>query len=118
MQILPATGERLATESGKADFQSERLLDPVDNVALGTLYLQKLLSRYGGDLPRGLAAYNAGEVAVDKWQRRYPNMEDDEFVESISYRETRSYVKRVLTNRRIYEALYRPRLDAPEASSR
>ena len=118
MQILPATGERLATESGKTDFQSERLLDPGDNIALGTLYLQELLSRYGGDLPRGLAAYNAGEAAVDKWQHRYPDMEDDEFVESISYRETRSYVKRVLTNRRIYEALYRPRSAAPGAASR
>jgi soluble lytic murein transglycosylase len=118
MQILPATAERLATVTGNADFQSERLLDPVDNIALGTLYLQQLLGRYGGDLPRGLAAYNAGEAAVDKWQRRYPNMEDDEFVESISYRETRGYVKRVLTNRRIYEALYRARPAAPEASSR
>jgi soluble lytic murein transglycosylase len=118
MQILPATAERLATESGKTDFQTERLLDPSDNIALGTLYLQKVLGRYDGDLPRGLAAYNAGEAAVDKWQSRYPDVEDDEFVESISYRETRSYVKRVLTNRRVYEALYGARSAAPEGSSR
>ena len=57
-------------------------------------------------MPRALAAYNAGENAVDKWQRRYTDVEDDEFVESISYRETRGYVKRVLQNRRIYQALY------------
>ena len=54
-----------------------------------------------GRLPAG-----AGENAVDKWQRRYTDVEDDEFVESISYRETRGYVKRVLQNRRIYQALY------------
>ena len=117
MQILPSTGERLATESGKADFRTERLFDPADNIALGALYLQQLLSRYDGDLARGLAAYNAGETAVDKWQRRYPDVENDEFVESISYRETRSYVKRVLANRRVYEALYGARSAGLEGSS-
>jgi soluble lytic murein transglycosylase-like protein len=54
---------------------------------------------------------------VDKWQRRYPDVEDDEFVESISYRETRSYVKRVLANRRVYEALYGARSAGLEGSS-
>jgi soluble lytic murein transglycosylase len=106
MQILPATGHRLAAESGSADFRSAELYEPGRNVALGTTYLRNLRDRYGGNLPRVLAAYNAGEAAVDKWQRRYPDMEDDVFVESISYRETRGYVKRVLQNRRLYEALY------------
>jgi soluble lytic murein transglycosylase len=106
MQLLPATGERTAAELGRRDFRAERLFDPAENVMLGTSYLRKLLDRYGGNLPRALAAYNAGENAVDKWQRRYTDVEDDEFVESISYRETRGYVKRVLQNRRIYQALY------------
>jgi soluble lytic murein transglycosylase len=106
MQILPATGRRLAAESGSTDFTAADLYEPGRNVALGTTYLQNLRDRYGGNLPRVLAAYNAGEAAVDKWQRRYPDMEDDAFVESISYRETRGYVKRVLQNRRLYEALY------------
>ena len=39
--------------------------------------------------------------------------DDDEFVESISYRETRGYVKRVLQNRRIYHALYEPFAASP-----
>ncbi len=106
MQILPSTGRQLAAESGSADFSAAELYDPARNVTLGTAYLQSLRDRYGGNLPRMLAAYNAGEAAVDKWQRRYPDLEDDEFVESISYRETRGYVKRVLQNRRLYEVLY------------
>ncbi len=106
MQILPATGRRLAAESGSPEFSAAELYEPGRNVALGTTYLRNLRDRYGGNLPRVLAAYNAGEAAVDKWQRRYPDMEDDAFVESISYRETRGYVKRVLQNRRLYEALY------------
>ncbi|MBI2963797.1 MAG: transglycosylase SLT domain-containing protein [Deltaproteobacteria bacterium] len=106
MQILPPTGERLAASIGLGDFHDGRLADPTANVSLGTAYLRELLDRYQGNLPRALAAYNAGEAAVDKWQRRYAGLEDDEFVESISYRETRGYVKRVLQNHRIYQALY------------
>jgi soluble lytic murein transglycosylase len=106
MQILPATGSALAARHGLGDFDASQLLDPATNVTLGTAYLRELLDRYSGNLPRALAAYNAGEAAVDKWQRRYADLEDDEFVESISYRETRGYVKRVLANRRMYGALY------------
>ncbi len=106
MQILPSTGSRIATEIGYRDFRRESLLDPERNIDLGTAYLRKLLDRYRGNWPRAVAAYNAGEGAVDKWQRRYPDVEDDEFVEAISFRETRSYVKRVLQGRRIYRALY------------
>jgi soluble lytic murein transglycosylase len=113
MQILPATASALAARHGLGDFDASQLLDPATNVTLGTAYLRELLDRYSGNLPRALAAYNAGEAAVDKWQRRYPDLEDDEFVESISYRETRGYVKRVLANRRMYGALYSTRSALP-----
>jgi peptidoglycan lytic transglycosylase len=116
MQLLPATGEREAARLGLADFHTSRLLDPADNVLLGTAYLRELLDRYPDDLPRVLAAYNAGEAAVDKWSRRYPEVDDDEFVESISFRETRGYVKRVLQNRRIYYVLYQATRAYPAAA--
>jgi soluble lytic murein transglycosylase len=117
MQILPATGQRLAGESGSSVFRAEQLYDPARNIALGTAYLQTLGERYAGNQPRILAAYNAGEAAVDKWQLRYPDVDDDEFVESISYRETRGYVKRVLQNRRLYGALYGDSATASPAAS-
>jgi len=98
-------------------FTADQLYDPARNIALGTAYLQTLGERYAGNQPRILAAYNAGEAAVDKWQRRYPDVDDDEFVESISYRETRGYVKRVLQNRRLYGALYGDAATASPAAS-
>jgi len=65
-----------------------------------------LLDRYAGNVLKALAAYNGGEGAVGKWERRFGDLDLDEFVESISYRETRDYVKRVMTNYRAYRHLY------------
>jgi len=67
-----------------------------------------LLEQYGGSRVKALAAYNAGEDAVAKWERRYAGRDVDEFVELISYRETRDYVKAVLRNYRLYRRLYAP----------
>ncbi len=102
MQLLVPTASRVA------GYPVERaaLFDPTTNVALGTRYLRQLLDRYDGNLAKALAAYNGGEEAVAKWERRAPNAATDEFVEAISYRETRHYVKTVLGNYRRYRRLY------------
>lgn len=110
MQLLPSTAARVARGIDRADFRTESLFEPESNVALGAAYLHELLDRYRNNVERAVAAYNAGEAAVDKWQLRYASLQDDEFVESISFRETRSYVKRVLQNERIYRALYSQRI--------
>ena len=75
------------------------------NIALGVRYLRGLLSRFADPL-KAVAAYNGGEAAVEKWQRQFGELEPDEFVESITYRETRDYVKRVMANYRQYVQLY------------
>lgn len=102
MQLL------VPTASGVAGHPVERatLFDPTTNVTLGTRYLRQLLDRYDGNLAKALAAYNGGEGAVAKWERRAPGAAADEFVETISYRETRHYVKQVLGNYRRYRRLY------------
>jgi soluble lytic murein transglycosylase-like protein len=73
MQVMPATGRQY----GVLD-----LFDPKANVEAGVQHLKKLLSRY--DLPLALAAYNAGEAAVDRFGGIPP------------FRETRNYVTRIL----------------------
>ena len=57
MQLIPETAERFGV--GNA-------FDPAQNVEGGTSYLKALLDRYNGDLTKSLAAYNAGEHAVDQ----------------------------------------------------
>ncbi|MBI1815073.1 MAG: transglycosylase SLT domain-containing protein [Deltaproteobacteria bacterium] len=102
MQLLPRTAERVAG----APISTEQLRDPQRNIALGTRYLVQLLAQFHGDPLKALAAYNGGEPAVEKWARRFGAQDRDEFVESISFRETRDYVKKVIGGYRQYQRLY------------
>jgi soluble lytic murein transglycosylase len=102
MQLILPT----ATQVAGTPVTSTELASPSLNVRLGTRYLRHLLDRMGGDVPKALAAYNGGEDAVAKWEARAPGSADDEFVERISFRETRAYVKAVLGNYRRYRRLY------------
>jgi soluble lytic murein transglycosylase len=103
MQLLPQTAARL---THVASVSPASLVDPNFNVQAGTAYLRQLLNLYNGNLFMAVAAYNAGENTVEKWRARYANLAPDEFVESISFRETRNYVKLVLRNYRMYRRLY------------
>ncbi len=107
MQLVPETAKRVAAGSGRA-VDPLALFEPELNIDLGTRHLNGLLARFDGDALKALAAYNGGEAAVDKWQQRFGDREEDEFVESITYRETRDYVKRVVSNYRMYRLLYAP----------
>ncbi len=74
MQLIPGTAQRYGVIDA---------FNPQQNVDGGIRYLRTLLERYNGDLNLSLAAYNAGERAVDR-ARGVPN-----------YRETRYYVQKV-----------------------
>jgi soluble lytic murein transglycosylase len=106
MQLLSTTATRVAKQLGLTAPSSEKLLEPELNVTLGTHYLQNLLQRYSNNWFKAIAAYNAGEAAVDRWEKNIITDDIEEFVERIPYLETRQYVKLVLRNHRIYKTLY------------
>jgi len=93
MQIMPATGERYGVAANAKRTLEQQLFDPATNLRIGTRYMRDLLQRFGQDLSLALAAYNAGEGAVEQYGRTIP-----------PYRETRDYV--VLVQQ--FEAFYRP----------
>jgi soluble lytic murein transglycosylase-like protein len=82
MQLMPATASR---------FGVSNLYDPRENVHAGARYLKFLMDRFGQDMGLALAAYNAGEEAVDRNGGRIP-----------PFTETMAYVPRVL---KIYRML-------------
>lgn len=106
MQLLPSTAVRTAVELGLSPPQSENLFEPDLNLTLGTHYLKRLLQRYSNNVIKALAAYNAGENALARWERQIQAEDDEEFIERITYRETRLYVKLVLRNRSTYRRIY------------
>ena len=112
MQIMPAEAASIATRAGLPPPTREQLFDPKLNIAVGVAeYAQKLAAEHG-NTTLAIAAYNAGEDAVGKWIAQQPVDDEDLFVESIPYAETRLYVKTVSRNRfeyrRIYEAPTKP----------
>ena len=82
MQVLPATGAR---------FGVARLEDPLENLKAGSLYLRQLLQLFHENIPLTVAAYNAGEHAVQQYGNRIP-----------PYPETLRYVPQVIG---IYQGL-------------
>lgn len=106
MQLLPSTAARIARQMGDEPPGPEKLFDPDLNLTLGTRYLKELFQRYANNPVRAIAAYNAGENAVDRWEKEISAEDDEELVERIPYGETRLYVKLVLRNYRIYRKIY------------
>ena len=74
MQLIPETAER---------FGVKKVFNPTENIKGGLAYLRWLLAFFEGDVPLVLAAYNAGERAVEKFRGIPP------------YPETRNYVKKI-----------------------
>lgn len=106
MQLLPSTAARTAKQMGLSSPDPEKLFDPDINLTLGTRHLKDLLERYSNNPVKALAAYNAGENAVNRWEKQFSTDDDEEFIESIPYAETRLYVKLVLRNRLNYRKIY------------
>jgi soluble lytic murein transglycosylase-like protein len=85
MQVLPATAQRYGVTPERKLSVAAKLADPRTNIKAGSRYLRYLIDLYPDRLDLALAAYNAGEGAVQRAGNQIPN-----------YRETQNYVKTVL----------------------
>ena len=108
MQIMPETGRRLFTPDPRhPKYEPDALFDPGLNIRLGIKYLGRLAEKYGDNGVHLLISYNAGPQVLEKWRKRFQQIKDEDlFIESLPYPETRGYVKRVLRNVGIYRRLY------------
>ena len=98
MQVMPDTAERYGVVGDARRSAGQKLGEPAINVRVGSRYLRDLLKRYDDDLPLTLAAYNAGEGAVDRNDRSVP-----------PYPETVDYVRLV----QLFRDYYKPPPPAP-----
>lgn len=115
MQIVPATGRRLARAQRVRRFSTLSLLQPDTNVRLGTTHFADLLKQFGGRTDLALASYNAGELKVQRWVPEREGLDVDEFIDDIPYPETQNYVKRILGAAEEYRRIYGEDGAAPDA---
>lgn len=106
MQVMPATGALTARRLGLPQPSNDALLEARTNIALGTAYLSEMLDRFHGNLAMAAAAYNAGPGRVLNWQPAAQCVPTEFWVETIPFRETYGYVRKIL----FYDALYDWRL--------
>ena len=103
MQVLPATGAAVARHIGVPWAGAESLYDADTNIVLGTAYLRQMMDDSGGQPYFAIAGYNAGPAPLNRWKSQRPGMDPDFWIETISYKETRDYVARVLAFSVIYD---------------
>ncbi len=103
MQLLPSTGAKIARTLGIAWSGGDTLYQPQTNIALGSAYLRQMLDRFNGRTYLAIGAYNAGTAPVDRWLEQRSQLDPDFWIETVSYKETRDYIMRVLAFSVIYD---------------
>lgn len=107
MQLMPSTaewiGEQLRLEE---KVEREDLYNPDLNIRLGTWYLSTLNNQFSGRTHVAIASYNAGQGKVQSWLQQDIWNGTINDLESIPFRETRTYLLRVTRNYTVYQNLY------------
>ena len=102
MQLMPQTARSVAKRLGRPNPTQSDLYRPATNIPLGTAYLSQVYDRLDRHPVLATAAYNAGPHRVQRWLPER-TQEADVWVETIPFKETRNYVKRVMAYSVIYE---------------
>ncbi len=109
MQLMPRVAENLCKTLKMAYMAHKLAEDPHYNIRLGSFFLNSLMEKFNGHKVLALAAYNAGERPVKAWLKDYGDLrlghlDTIDWIESIPFAETRTYVMRILESLAIYEA--------------
>ncbi|MEJ1336794.1 MAG: transglycosylase SLT domain-containing protein [Candidatus Sedimenticola sp. (ex Thyasira tokunagai)] len=102
MQLMPNTARFIAKKTKQRRPRKQELLNPDTNITLGTAYLSRVYKQLGKNQVLATAAYNAGPHRVRAWLPE-TTIAADLWVETIPFRETRSYTQRVLSYAVIYD---------------
>ena len=109
MQVMPGTAQLMADETGLAYDVDKLTSDPAYNVAKGAAYLRVLIDEFGPSVAMVAAGYNAGPGRPRRWATEFGDPRNAgtdviDWVETIPFTETRTYVMRVVESLVIYRA--------------
>ena len=103
MQLMDGTAKEVAKKC-QIKLKGDDILEPETNINLGTNYISTLIDKYG-NIEVALAAYNAGSGNVDKWIKNGVIKADGSDIENIPYKETNTYVRKILRDYKMYMQL-------------
>lgn len=104
MQLIPSTAQMVARKHGFSLSNRRDLFEPRTNIQLGSGYLKMMLNNHQNNTVLAAAAYNAGPGRVKKWLPSF-DMAADIWIETIPFKQTREYVKNVMTYTVIYQEM-------------
>ena len=109
IQLMPGTAYDVARWYGLPQLTGDQFHDPYSSVRYGMIYIDRQYRSFGGEYPLFLAAYNAGPGNASRWRdgHGYASSDPELFIEQITYRETRIYVKKVLRSNWLYDGRLR-----------
>ena len=106
MQVMPATASKVSKQI-KLNYSKKRLTSDAEyNIKIGSYYLHSLAKEYDSYL-LALIGYNAGPSRIKRWIKKFgdprkKNIDTVSWIEKIPIKETRLYVKIVLSNLQVY----------------
>lgn len=117
MQLIPPTADEVATDL-RIDKMviNEDSYEPNINIRMGSRYLARMIRLYGGNVPMGLGAYNAGPgrmsafisaraITQEQIKNHSSSVFDELWFDEVPWYETSFYIKAILRNSLIYRAL-------------
>ncbi len=112
MQLMPTTAELVCKKIGIKYNRHKLATDMNYNVVLGSFYIKSLIDDFDGSELLAIASYNAGPGATKRWINEFydPRKTKDldrvvDWIELITYSETRNYVQRIMENLIVYKYL-------------
>lgn len=105
-QVIPTTGGSIAAALGHPDWDAGDLVRPAVSIEYGAYYIGEQLRRFHSPLV-ALAAYNGGPENAAYWSTTTASDDPADFVDAVTFSETRGYVVAVMENYARYRELYR-----------
>ncbi|MFN8528944.1 MAG: transglycosylase SLT domain-containing protein [Anaerolineae bacterium] len=104
-QVIPSTGEYIATQLGFPDYQHADLFRPYVGIEFGAYYLGEQIRTFNGNVTAALSGYNAGPGRAQAWLDMSGG-DHDIFLNTMTIDSTRTYVQRLYGYYTIYRTLY------------
>lgn len=103
MQVMPETAKVVAKQERIAFNDKNQLFSSQKNINIGVAYLRHLAKRFSKNYILMAAAYNAGPRQVNYWLKNHSPKEADIWIETLPWRETRNYLKNVISFYAVYQ---------------